>query len=56
MAQAYIRHKGEDQSIKVEQIDTKYNASDMMTKALHAPLFNRHRYRIMGPEAVRDWD
>jgi hypothetical protein len=50
MAQAYIRQKGEDQSIKVEQIDTKNNASDMMTKALHAPLFNRHRYRIMGPQ------
>jgi hypothetical protein len=50
MAQAYIRHKGEDKSIKVEQIDTKYNASDMMTKALHAPLFFRHRYRIMGPQ------
>ena len=50
MAQACIRHKGEDHSIRVQQIDTKYNASDMMTKALHAPLFNRHRYRIMGPQ------
>ena len=50
MAQAYTRQKGEDQTIKVEPIDTKFNASDMMTKALHAPLFNRHRYRIMGPQ------
>ena len=50
MAQAYIRHKGEDGSIEVGQIDTKYNASDMMTKALHAPLFYRHRYKIMGPQ------
>jgi hypothetical protein len=50
MAQAYIRQKGEDQTIKVEQVDTKLNASDMMTKALHVPLFHRHRYRIMGPQ------
>jgi hypothetical protein len=50
MAQAYIRQKGEDLSIEVGEINTSYNASDMMTKALHYPLFNRHRYRIMGPQ------
>jgi hypothetical protein len=50
IAQAYIRHKGEDNSINVQPIDTKLNASDMMTKALHTPLFNRHRYTIMGPQ------
>jgi hypothetical protein len=47
-------HRGyalsEKLDIKVEQIDTKLNASDMMTKALHVPLFHRHRYRIMGPQ------
>ena len=50
IAQAYIRHKGEDETIDVQPIDTKLNASDMMTKALHAPLFYRHRYITMGPQ------
>ena len=50
MAQAYIRQKGEDLSIEVGPVDTKYNGSDMMTKALHYPLFNRHRYCVMGPQ------
>jgi hypothetical protein len=34
MAQAYIRQKGEDGSIKVEQSDTKLNASDITANFL----------------------
>ena len=50
IAQAYIRRKGEDGTILVGGVDTTMNPTDMFTKALHAPLFKRHRHTIMGPQ------
>jgi hypothetical protein len=50
LGQAYIRQLGESGVIKVQGISTSDNAADIYTKALHAPLFLKHRYTIMGPQ------
>ena len=50
LGQAYIRSKGAECVIEVCGIDTLKNASDAFTKALHAPLFLRHRRMFMGPQ------
>jgi hypothetical protein len=36
--------------VKVVEIDTAVNASDIFTKALLAPAFLRHKSTIMGPQ------
>ena len=50
IAQAYIRSKVDDQTIKVGSVHTSKNAADIFTKALHAPPFTAHRLTIMGPQ------
>ena len=50
IAQAYIRSMVNNQTIKVERVDTEQNPADLLTKALHAPAFLRHRGAIMGPQ------
>ena len=51
IAQAYIRSMVQNQTIKVDRIDTAANPADLFTKALHAPAFHRHRATIMGPQS-----
>jgi hypothetical protein len=50
IAQAYIREKVLNGTIKVEGDDTKTNQSDMFTKALGATLFCPHATTVMGPQ------
>jgi hypothetical protein len=50
IAQAYIREKVQCLVVKVVEIDTAVNASDIFTKALLAPAFLRHKSTIMGPQ------
>ena len=50
IAQAYIREKVRELAVAVLGQDTAKNASDLFTKALHAPLFKRHFDTIMGPQ------
>ena len=50
IAQAYIRSKVDDHTIKVESVHTTKNGADIFTKALHAPPFIAHRLTIMGPQ------
>ena len=52
MAQAAIRNAVSNGVATVEGVDTKYNHSDMMTKALPATPFIRHQIQTMGPQ---DW-
>jgi hypothetical protein len=51
IAQAYIRSKVDDGTAKVNRVETSRNPADLGTKALHAPLFCRHRDTIMGPQS-----
>jgi len=51
IAQAYIRQQVADLVVKLMQIDTNDNASDIFTKALHSPTFLRHAATIMGPQS-----
>lgn len=48
--QAYIRQKGDDDTVDVVKVGGEDNPSDMFTKALHAPLFFKHRHAVMGPQ------
>ena len=50
IAQAYIRDKVRELAVAILGQDTAKNASDLFTKALHAPLFKRHFDTIMGPQ------
>ena len=50
IAQAYIRNKVEDLTVKVVKVDTADNGADMFTKALHEGPFRRHCAEIMGPQ------
>jgi hypothetical protein len=50
IAQAYIRDKVGDQTVRVTSVDTAKNPADIFTKALEASAFNRHRSTIMGPQ------
>lgn len=51
ITQAYIRQLGDDDVVKVNKVRTEDNASDIFTKPLNSPLFIKHRYTIMGPQA-----
>jgi hypothetical protein len=51
ISQAYIRSKGEDETIEVITVPTEDNHSDYFTKALAYRLFNYHRYWTMGPQS-----
>jgi hypothetical protein len=53
IGQAYIRSNGEDNTVKVEGIDTADNPADIFTKALAASAFTRHRDTIMGPQTPK---
>ena len=50
VAQAYIRSKAKDLTILVTDVVSKFNPSDLFTKPLHWPLFQRHRHEVMGPQ------
>jgi hypothetical protein len=50
IAQAYIRSKCKDRTVRVGYVNTNDNDADIFTKALHAPAFLRHRAAIMGPQ------
>ena len=50
IAQDFIRQLCTDKIIKASRVDTDLNPSDIGTKALHAPVFVRHRLSIMGPQ------
>jgi hypothetical protein len=52
IAQAYIRSMVSDGVVEVAEVDTKENTSDMLTKALHAPLFRYHKAALMGPQTA----
>ena len=51
IAQAYIRSMAENKTVTVERVDTAQNPADFFTKALHFPVFKRHRATIMGPQS-----
>ena len=55
VAQAYIRSKGEDGSIRVNKIGTNDNHSDFLTKALCSELFRKHRDVVMGPKHLQEF-
>ena len=50
IAQDFIRQLCTDDVIKAARVGTEVNPSDIGTKALHAPVFLRHRLSIMGPQ------
>jgi len=50
IAQNFIRQLCSDKVIEAVRVDTDLNPSDMGTKALHAPVFVRHRLSVMGPQ------
>ena len=52
IAQAYIRSMVSDGVVEIAEVDTKENTSDMLTKALHAPLFRYHKAALMGPQTA----
>jgi hypothetical protein len=51
IAQAYIREKCREKLVKLVDVASKMNASDMFTKALHGPVFKGHAGVIMGPQS-----
>jgi hypothetical protein len=53
IGQAYIRSNGEDNTVKVEGIDTADNPADIFTKALAVSALTRHRDTIMGPQTPK---
>ena len=55
VAQAFIRSKGEDGSIRVNKIGTNDNHSDFLTKALCSELFRKHRDVVMGPKHLQEF-
>jgi histone deacetylase 1/2 len=50
IAQAYIRSKVADQTVKVISVDTDKNPADFFTKPLGTSAYERHRSAIMGPQ------
>jgi hypothetical protein len=50
VAQAYIRSKDNDGTVKVTDVPSKLNPSDFFTKPLHWRLFQQHRLAILGPQ------
>jgi hypothetical protein len=52
VGQAYIRDNGNNETVKIETVDTADNAPDIITKALDFRAFARHRDSIMGPQSL----